>query len=114
VDGSGQYPVTRSARTGVITVADQRVETNASGVAIVTVDQPGIYTARYRPGSWLGHEPAYVGDSATTRWHPLRTIDGWFVFMIEVGWQLIPFVVMFYAGTRLLRLLGPNEMFNRK
>jgi hypothetical protein len=114
LDGSRQYPVTRSARTGVITVADQRVETNASGVAIVTVDAPGIYTARYRPGSWLGHEPAYVGDSATTRWHPLRTIDGWFVFMIEVGWQLIPFVVMFYAGTRLLRLLGPNEMFNRK
>ncbi|AKH98671.1 MULTISPECIES: hypothetical protein [Halobacteriaceae] len=112
LDDSRQYPIGGSTRSGYITIADQRVETNASGVAIVTIDEPGIYTARYHPGSWLGHTPAYVSDSATARWHPLGTIDGWFALLFEVGWQLIPFFVMFYAGKRLLRMLGPEDIFD--
>jgi hypothetical protein len=110
--GSGRrYPIGGGARNGYITIADQRVETNASGVAIVTVEQSGIYTARYHPGSWLGHNPAYVSDTATARWHPLGTIEGWFALFVEVGWQLLPFFVMFYAGKRLLRMLGPEDIF---
>jgi hypothetical protein len=111
LDGSRQRPIGGAARSGYITVADRRVETNASGVAVVTLDEPGIYTARYQPGSWLGHDPAYVGDSATTRWHPLGTVDGWFAFAFEVVWQLVPFLVMFYAGKRLLRMFSPGEIF---
>ena len=107
-----RFPIGGNTRDGYITVADQRVETNASGVAIVTIDNPDIYTVQYHPGSWLGHEPAYVIDSATARWHPLGTIDGWFAFLFEVGWQLLPFVVMFYAGRRLLRMLGPDDIFD--
>jgi len=114
LDESRQYPIGGTARNGYITVADQRVETNASGVAIVPIDEPGIYTARYHPGSWLGHNPAYVSDTATARWHSLGTIDGWFAFLFEVGWQLIPFVVMFYAGRRVLRMLGPDDIFDSK
>ena len=110
---SRQQPIGRPARDGYITVADQRVETNASGVATVTVDEPGIYTARYHPGSWLGHNPAYVSDSATIRWHPLGTIDGWFALVFEVGWQLLPFFVMFYAGKRLLRMLSPKDSLRK-
>ena len=112
-DSSRRYPISRSARNGYITIADHRVETNASGVAIVTINEPGIYTARYHPGSWLGHNPAYVSATATARWHPLGTIDGWFAFIFEVGWQIIPFIVMFYAGKRLLRMLGPEDIFQR-
>ncbi|MDL0121783.1 hypothetical protein [Halobacterium salinarum] len=112
LDESRQYPIGGTTRNGYITVADQRVETNASGVAIVPIDEPGIYTARYHPGSWLGHDPAYVSDTATARWHPLGTIDGWFAFLVEVGWQLIPFIVMFYAGRHLLRMLGPDDIFD--
>jgi hypothetical protein len=111
LDGSRQRPIGGAARSGYITVADRRVETNESGVAVVTLDEPGIYTARYQPGSWLGHDPAYVGDSATTRWHPLGTVDGWFAFAFEVVWQLFPFLVMFYAGKRLLRMFSPGEIF---
>ena len=107
------YPIGGNARNGYITVTGERVETNSSGVAIVTVDQPGIYTARYHPGSWLGHEPAYVGDTATARWHPLTTTTGWFALLVEIGWQFIPFLGMFYAGRRLLRMLGPEEFFER-
>ena len=114
LDGSRRYPINGSARTGVITVADRRVDTNASGVAIVTVDEPGIYTARYQPGSWLDHEPAYVGDTATARWHPLGTLNGWVWLLVTSARQLLPVVVLFYAGTRLLRLLGPKEIFNSK
>lgn len=111
-DTARRYPIGGSSRDGYITVADQRVETNTSGVATVTIDNPDIYTARYHPGSWLGHDPAYVSDTATARWDPLGTIDGWFAFLFEVGWQLIPFVVMFYVGRRLLRMLGPDDIFD--
>ena len=112
-DSARRFPIGGSTRDGYITIANQEIETNASGVAIVTITEPGIYTARYHPGSWLGHNPAYVSDTATARWHPLGTIDGWFAFIFEVGWQFIPFFVMFYAGRRLLRMLGPEEIFQR-
>ncbi|ELZ88286.1 hypothetical protein [Haloferax sulfurifontis] len=108
-----QYPIGGSAHSGYITVGDQRVETNESGVAIVTLDEPGIYTVRYHPGTWLGHDPAYVGDTASVRWHPLGTLEGWVAFVFEVGWQAIPFVVTFYAGRRLLRMFGPTESYYR-
>jgi len=82
-------------------------------VAIVT-DDPGIYTARYHPGSWLGHNPAYVReDTATARWHPLRNHRRLVRVLFEVFWQFIPFFVMFYAGHRLLRMLGPEDLFQR-
>jgi hypothetical protein len=98
-------------RTGAITINGQRTETNRSGVATVTVDEPGVYTARYQPGSWLSHDPAYAPATATARWHPLGSIDGWFALLVGVGWRLLPFAVVFYAGTRLLRLLGFNTRF---
>ncbi|WP_226023981.1 hypothetical protein [Halomicrobium salinisoli] len=107
--GGRQYPISDSTRNGYITVADQRVETNESGVAVVTISEPGIYTAQYHPGTWLGHEPAYVSDTETIRWHPLGTIDGWFAFLLEIAWQLIPFFVMLYAGKRLLQMASPND-----
>ncbi|WP_188148464.1 hypothetical protein [Haloferax sp. AS1] len=94
---------------GYLTVADQRVRTNESGVAVVTIDQPGIYTARYHPGTWLVANPAYVSDTATVRWHPLGTLDGWVGLLIEVGWQFIPFVVVFYAGRQILQFSGPRD-----
>ncbi|MDS0301197.1 hypothetical protein NDI76_20895 [Halogeometricum sp. S1BR25-6] len=112
-DATRRYLIGGSTRNGSITIADQEVETNASGVAIVTITEPGIYTARYHPGSWLGHNPAYVSDTATARWHPLGTIDGWFALVFEAGWQFIPFFVVFYAGRRLLRMLGPEDIFQR-
>lgn len=104
-------PLTDRTGRGYIAIAGRRVETNVSGVATVTVDDPGIYTARYEPNSWLRHDPAYVSATATTRWHPLGTIDGWFTLIVEVGWQLLPFAVAFYAGIRLLRLLGFESRF---
>ncbi|WP_170076704.1 hypothetical protein [Haloferax volcanii] len=98
---------------GYIAIADQRVRTNESGVAVVTIDQPGVYTARYHPGTWLVATPAYVSDTATVRWHPLGTLDGWVGLLIEVGWQFIPFVVVFYAGRQVLRFFGPRDASER-
>ncbi|QLC35487.1 hypothetical protein EFA46_014685 (plasmid) [Halarchaeum sp. CBA1220] len=94
------------APQGYIAIGDQRVETNASGVAVVTLTQPGIYTAQYHPESWLGANPAYVRAQASVRWHPLGTLAGWFNLAFITGWKLLPFVVMFYAGTRLLHMVG--------
>ncbi|WP_053948986.1 hypothetical protein [Halolamina sediminis] len=111
-DSARDGPTVRPERTGYITIAGQRVETNASGVAVVTVDQPGIYTVRYHPESWVSQSSAYVGDTATVRWHPLTTLDGWVALLLEVGWQLLPFVVALYAGRRLLALLSPAGRYS--
>nr|WP_229871447.1 hypothetical protein [Halarchaeum grantii] len=97
---------------GYIAIAGQHVQTNASGVAVVTFTQPGIYTAQYHPESWLGANPAYVRDRASVRWHPLGTIQGWFDLAFTTGWKLLPFVVMFYAGTHLLRLFDLHRFQN--
>ncbi|WP_157500020.1 hypothetical protein [Halobacterium sp. CBA1126] len=110
-DPARRHSIHDASRDGVIAIGDQQVATNASGVAIVTVDDPGIYTARYQPGSWLSHEPAYVSSTATVRWHPLGTLDGWVALLVDLGWRLLPFAVVYYAGTRLLRLLGVDTRF---
>lgn len=52
---------------GYISIADRRVRTNESGVVVVTVNQPGFYTARYHPETWLVANRAYVSDTATAR-----------------------------------------------
>lgn len=107
-------PLISGARHGYIAIGDRRVKTNVSGMATVTVAQPGIYRAEYHPGSWLTHDPAYVGDTAAIRWHPLTSIDAWVALLVEFLWRLIPFLVMYYAGRRLLLMLGPETLFRPK
>jgi len=88
-------------REGYITIGDQRVRTNRHGIATVTVNQPGIYTAEYHPGSWRSHSPAYLGDTATETWHPLATPTGWFTLVVDVTRYAIPFAVALYAAKRI-------------
>ncbi|WP_267644148.1 hypothetical protein [Haloarchaeobius amylolyticus] len=106
-------PIGGRTRDGYITIGEQRVETNASGVAILTLQQTGTYTARYHPGSWLSHDPAYVSDTASVRWNPLGTPTWWFDLLFGVSWRLLPFFVTYYAGTRLLRIFFPEYVFEK-
>ncbi|QLG28981.1 hypothetical protein HUG10_16195 [Halorarum halophilum] len=108
-DDPQAVPIGGEAREGYITVNGQRIETNVEGVAVVTVNEPGSYTARYHPGSWLSHDPAYVGDSASLSWHPLWTISGWTALIAEVVWWSIPFITALYGGIRLGRFLQYDE-----
>jgi hypothetical protein len=94
-------PVAGNPRSGYVTVAGERVETNDSGVALVTVEHSGVYTARYHPGSWLNHYPAYTGSTASARWHPLTTIEGWFRLALTALQWSIPFLLVIYAGRKL-------------
>ncbi|SEO19359.1 hypothetical protein SAMN04487948_10113 [Halogranum amylolyticum] len=105
-------PLSEESRTGYITIAGERVETNSTGVAFITVDQPGIYTATYHSGSWLSSDPAYTPASASARWHPLSSIDSWLVFVVEVVWWATPFLVALYAGQRVLTFL-PGSRIDR-
>lgn len=102
-------PLGAQTRDGYITIGGKRIETNASGTAIVTVRETGIYTARYHPGTWRSHNPAYTSDTATVTWHPLTTLSGWVTLTIDVLWFSIPFVVALYAGLRLGSLLAIEE-----
>ena len=94
-------PIGDDRRDGYITIDDRRVETNASGVALVTIRQPGSYTAEYHPGSWRTHDPAYVSDRNNLSWHPLSTASGWSALLVRTFWVAIPFVVALYAGLKL-------------
>lgn len=102
-DSPRTAPIDENARSGYLVVNGQRVTTNSTGVAVVTLDEPGVYTVRYVPGSWLDHDPAYVGDTATVRWHPLTTLTGWLTLLTTALWYLTPFLVTYYAGHRIHR-----------
>ncbi|OIB57334.1 hypothetical protein [Natrialba sp. SSL1] len=94
-------PIGVESRDGYISIGDEQVRTNASGVATVTIGTPGIYSAEYHPGSWRTHDPAYVGDTSSAAWHPLGSVSGWFALLVDVFWISIPFLVALYAGLKL-------------
>ena len=94
-------PIGGSSRDGYVSVGDQRVRTNSSGMVVVTLDEPDAVTAQYHPGSWRTHEPAYLGDRTSVGWHPLSTAAGWLSILIDILWLFIPFLVAPYAGLRL-------------
>jgi len=95
-------------RDGYIALAGERIQTNSSGLATVTVSEPGVYTAWYRPGSWLGNDPAYTSDGAIARYHPLATIAGWIDLLTTALLWALPFLFVLYLGRQLGRLLTPR------
>ncbi|MEY7849049.1 hypothetical protein AB7C87_07575 [Natrarchaeobius sp. A-rgal3] len=94
-------PIGTQVRDGYISVGETRVETNSSGIATVTLTQPGAYSVAYHPGTWRTHDPAYVGDVERVSWHPLATANGWFTLLVQVFWLSLPFVAALYAGLKL-------------
>jgi hypothetical protein len=103
-------PLADTDRTGYITVAGETVRTGPNGTATVTVTEPGIYTARYRPSSWLRADPAYASTTATARWHPLHTVDSWLRLLTTTLQWAIPFALALYAGRRLGRIVRAGEV----
>ena len=110
VEDRRRAPIGGSRREGYITIGDKRVTTNASGVGVVTLDQPGPYTAVYHPGSWRTHDPAYVGDRSSLSWHPLLTARGWVALLLRTVWAALPFAVALYAGMKLGSFLRASEV----
>ncbi|SFR97226.1 hypothetical protein SAMN05216559_1813 [Halomicrobium zhouii] len=102
-------PIGVQPRDGYITVANQRVRTNTSGVAVVTVDEPGSYTATYEPESWRANDPAYVGDSDSVSWHPLWELSEWLRLLYHGAVALAPFLVALYAGYRISAFLQIDQ-----
>jgi hypothetical protein len=94
-------PLPEESRSAYVTIAGHRVETNASGMATVHLDEPGLYTARYHSESWLGQDPAYASDTASVRWHPLTTVTGWVSLITTIIQWFLPFGIAWYAGSRL-------------
>lgn len=108
---SHQSPKSTQERRGTITVADREVRTNSSGIVVVTLSRPGIYTVQYQPGSWISHDPAYVEATTTVRWHPLTTIAGWTRLLVALVWRLVPILFVLYAGRQLLTMWGGRSHF---
>jgi hypothetical protein len=92
-------------RDGVIEIAGQSVQTNDTGVVIVALPEAGVYEARYEPGSWLTHDPAYTVSTATVRVHPLTEIGGWVTVLAVTLGQAVPFLAVGYLAWRAGRLL---------
>lgn len=101
-----RYEPIVDGRDGYIELAGKQIETNASGMATVTVSEPGVYTARYVPGSWLTHDPAYTSAADTTRWHPLGTVAGWLELLTTGLTWFLPFALAVYAGRQLGTIFG--------
>ncbi|WP_238386993.1 hypothetical protein [Natrialba swarupiae] len=105
-------PIGTQVRDGYISVGETRVETNSSGIATVTLTQPGAYSVAYHPGTWRTHDPAYVGDVERVSWHPLATANGWFSLLVQVFWLSLPFVAVLYAGLKLGSFLHIPDGYN--
>jgi len=57
-------PIDTSTTDGFVVVENQRVNTTATGTALVTVPKSvGGISARYEPDHWWQTSPGYVGDS---------------------------------------------------
>ncbi len=108
-DGDRRAPIGGEPRTGTLRVNGNAVETNGRGVAVVTVNEPGIYTVEYDPDSWRAASPAYVGATESVRWHPLTTVSGWLHVIETVVVWAIPFAVTLYAGLRIGRFFRISD-----
>lgn len=108
---NSRYEPIVEGRDGYVEIAGRRVQTNASGMATVTVTEPGVYTARYVPGSWLTHDPAYTTAADTTRWHPLGTVAGWLELLTTSVTWFLPFALAVYAGRRLGAIFEPRGKY---
>jgi hypothetical protein len=105
VDDPRYDRITGPDRDGVIQIAGQSVQTNDTGVVIVEVPKTGVYEARYEPGSWLTHDPAYTTSTATVRAHPLTDPAGWVTALgVTVG-QAVPFLAVALLAWRAGLLL---------
>lgn len=109
VDDPRFEPIAPDSRDGYVSVAGERLQTNASGIATITVREPGSYAVQYHPGSWRTHDPAYVEASSSVTWHPLATASGWLSLFMQAFWVAIPFLVALYAGLRLGSFLKIHE-----
>jgi len=94
-------PIALDERAGYIEIAGERHATNASGETTIRLDEPGVYTATYEPEPWLDTSTPYAGDSATVRWHPLRSLSGVFALVLRFGLVIVPLAALWYAGRQL-------------
>ena len=106
-----RYEPIVDGRDGYIELGGERLQTNSSGMVTVTVSDPGVYTARYVPGSWLTHDPAYTTAADTTRWHPLGTVAGWLALLTTSLTWFLPFALAVYAGRRLGGIFAPRSRY---
>ncbi|WP_255197741.1 hypothetical protein [Halorarius litoreus] len=106
-----RYDPIVAGRDGYVELAGERLQTNSSGMATLTVTEPGVYTAQYVPGSWLTHDPAYTTAADTTRWHPLGTVAGWLDLLTTSLTWFLPFALAIYAGRRLGTIFEPRGRY---
>lgn len=108
-DDARAAPIADVGRDGFIEIDGERVETNATGEAVVHLREQGAYTARYDPESWLSSYPAYAGDTAVVRWHGLGTLSAWGELLGRTAIWFAPFLLVLYAGRKLGRMIHWRE-----
>jgi hypothetical protein len=92
-----------------IEIGDRRVQTNASGLATVTLAEPGVYTVRYEPTPWYETREPHAGARATIHYNPLLSPMAWLTFGVRVGVTLLPFAIAWYAGRRLASMFSLGD-----
>ncbi|NHN48015.1 hypothetical protein G9464_10445 [Halostella sp. JP-L12] len=96
-DAATGEPIATADREGVVVLNGERVQTNASGIAVLTLPRSGDgVTARYEPAQWWRHEQGYVGDSDTAyvRGTVLQTISTVYRILVPVATVLVVVYVL--------------------
>lgn len=110
LDGDGPpSPISDDGPAGTLRVNGEPVALNYSGVATVTVAEPGLYTVRFEPASWRTTTPAYVAATESVRWHPLGTVGGWLQLLETVIWGGLPLIIAWVAGRQLGQFVSPPD-----
>ncbi|MFC6974420.1 hypothetical protein ACFQL1_06700 [Halomicroarcula sp. GCM10025709] len=103
-DAATGAPIETAAREGHLLIAGERVNTNESGVASVTVSRSqDAVSARYVPGDWWRNIPGYTGDTAVvhTGGTVLQYVDALF-------WGFVPIGVLLFGGYLISRVTSWN------
>ncbi|WP_254279295.1 hypothetical protein [Haloarcula marina] len=91
-DAETGEPIETHSRDGYLLVDGERIQTNATGVAVFTVPpRHDAVSARHVPGEWWLNIPGYVGDSDTVyiRSPVLGLLSTLFVFSVPVSLFLL-------------------------
>jgi len=85
------------SRSGYIQIGDQKVNTNASGIVLVTIEKQTTIQAEFAPGDWWGDPPGYKSSRARAVTNSdFLTVDSQAELWVRMFVHSLPILVPFY------------------
>ncbi|WP_435180962.1 hypothetical protein [Halorussus sp. AFM4] len=85
------------SRSGYLFIEGHKVNTNASGIVLVTLEKKTTIQAKFRPGEWWEAQPGYTESQARAVTNSdFLTVDTQAEFWVRVFVYSLPIIVPFY------------------